>query len=350
MPEGKRHGSQAARMEHAPSRNILLLVVASVAIVVAGASLSLFVTSRPPGNNSPEAGFARDMMVHHAQAVQMAEIVRDRTESEEIRALAKEIALNQRAEIGHMQGWLAAWGLPGTSDEPAMSWMGHPTEGNMPGMATPEELNRLMEAPPDQADTLFLLLMIPHHRGAVPMAEAVLDRTDRSEVRQLAEFMAASQRQEIELMRGMLRGGDVAPVEIALQPTSGSGVSGTATFAATEDGVEVKLEVRNPAQSHAAYLAHVHSGSCAAGDHTHERNTGDLEGHERGSAHGAADEIEHPLSPVEPDERGYGSSTTMLEGITLEQVFSEGPTYVNVHAAGPGKSPQLACANLNEAN
>src|SRR5918997_1013344 len=245
MAETKRYGSKAPRADHNPLRNIAPLVAAFVAVLVAGVSLALYATSRPPGDDSPEAGFARDMMVHHAQAVQMAEIVRDRTENEAIRTLAQQITLSQRGEIGHMQGWLAAWNLQSTGDEAAMSWMGHPIEGTMPGMASPEELNRLMAASPEQADTLFLLLMIPHHKGAIPMIEAVLERTDRPEVRRLAEYMEASQRQEISLMRGMLRQGGMAPVEIPLQSANGLHVSGTAVFDPNECGVEVSLEVRN---------------------------------------------------------------------------------------------------------
>jgi uncharacterized protein (DUF305 family) len=342
MAEDKSYGSKAPHAEHTPRRNILPLMIAFAAVLVAGVSLALIAISRPPGDDSPEAGFARDMMIHHAQAVQMAEIVRDRTENEVIRALAQQITLTQRAEIGHMQGWLAAWGLPSTRDEPAMSWMGHPTEGNMPGMASPEELNRLMEASPGEADTLFLLLMIPHHKGTIPMIKAVLDRTDRPEVRRLVEYMAASQQQEIELMRGMLRQEDMAPVAIPLRTAGGSDLSSTASFEGNERGVKVKLEVRNLAESNAAYLAHIHVGSCGTGDHAHEH--GDKRGHAE-----ADDKIEHPLSPVKPDRRGNRASTTMIQGITLEQLFSEGPTYINVHAAGSGEPSQLACANLSEA-
>jgi uncharacterized protein (DUF305 family) len=157
-----------------------------------------------PADDSAEAGFVRDMMVHHAQAVQMAEIVRDKTESEEIQTMAGDIALTQQAQIGQMQGWLAVWGLPATGSEPAMSWMGHPTEGRMPGMASPEELNELQQASPEEADILFLQLMIPHHEAAIPMAEAVLEETDRPEVERLAGAIAASQQGEIEMMKGLL--------------------------------------------------------------------------------------------------------------------------------------------------
>ena len=179
----------------------------------AGAAAALLIT-QPPGNESAEAGFARDMMVHHAQAVEMAEIVRNKTESNEIRILASDIALTQQAQIGQMQGWLGVWGLPITGTEPAMAWMGHPTEGRMPGMATPEDVNRLRNASPEEADAIFLRLMIPHHQAAVPMAEAILKETDRPEVERLASAIVASQRAEIATMRDMLKDMDEeAPAE-----------------------------------------------------------------------------------------------------------------------------------------
>ena len=192
-----------------------VLVATLLVGVVVGAALALLFFARTPGDvpaalgapgeDSAEAGFARDMIVHHAQAVQMAEIVRGKTESEEIRTLAADIALTQQAQIGQMQGWLQVWDLPPTGTEPAMSWMGHPTEGRMPGMAAPEELDRLQRASPEEADVLFLQLMIPHHEAALPMAEAVLDETDREEVQQLAAAVATSQEAEIRVLQELLQ-------------------------------------------------------------------------------------------------------------------------------------------------
>ena len=218
----------SSRREWFPRVSVLaavLVVGAILASAMAGAALaSLLFSDAPsgdgsaevglgaPAEDSAEAGFARDMMVHNAQAVQMAEIVRDKTESEEIRTMAADIALTQQAQIGQMQGWLAVWGLPATGSEPAMTWMGHPTEGRMPGMASPEELDNLQKASPEEADTLFLQLMIPHHEAATPMSEAVLEETDRPEVERLAGAIAASQRGEIEMMKGLLNQRGV-PVE-----------------------------------------------------------------------------------------------------------------------------------------
>lgn len=191
--------------------SILLSVVAVTA--VAAAFLTYF-PNRTPGDGSDEAGFARDMMIHHAQAVQMAEIVRDKTEDERMRALAGDMAITQQGQIGQMQGWLNVWELPTTGSEPQMAWMGHEMERGerMPGMASPEEIQELAEAPPEEADEIFLQLMIPHHEAAVPMSEAIYD-TNHPEVRQLAEAIAISQESEIRMMEAMLEDMDGEPPE-----------------------------------------------------------------------------------------------------------------------------------------
>ena len=200
-------------------RNGTVLVLAALAIVLvlsstAGAALALLFLDGTPGENSAEAGFARDMMVHHAQAVEMAEISPRRTKNERIRVLATDIVLTQQNQIGQMQGWLAVWGLPATGTEPPMAWMDHPVEeGRMPDMASPEEISRLQKAPPEEADELFLRPMIPHHQAAVPMAEAVLEETDRQEGEQLAIAIVASQQGEIAMMQDLLHERGVAPAE-----------------------------------------------------------------------------------------------------------------------------------------
>ena len=186
------------------NRNVIYAVLLIVAILVAVTFLYLWATSRPPGENSAEAGFARDMMVHHAQAVEMARVVEGKTNDPEMRSLAADMALTQQAQIGQMQGWLDVWGLPPTGTEEPMAWMGHPTDGPMPGMATPQEIERLGELPPDKADEMFLRLMIPHHEAAIPMAQAVMERSDNPVVDAFAEKVVASQRVEVRNMQQML--------------------------------------------------------------------------------------------------------------------------------------------------
>jgi uncharacterized protein (DUF305 family) len=47
--------------------------------------------------------------------------------------------------------------------------------------------------------------MIPHHEAALPMAEAVLEETEREEVQQLAAAVAASQEAEIRVLQELLQ-------------------------------------------------------------------------------------------------------------------------------------------------
>jgi copper transport protein len=194
---------------------VLLTLAAGLVFLsaTAGATVALLLLDRPPAEDSAEARFARDMIIHHSQAVEMAEMVRERTESEEIRTLAADIALTQQGQIGQMQGWLAVWDVPATGSEPPMSWMGHPTEGRMPGMASPEEIEELSQSSAEEADALFLQLMILHHEAALPMTEAILERTDRPEIRQLAEAMYSPQQNEIKVMQDLLLSMGSSPVE-----------------------------------------------------------------------------------------------------------------------------------------
>ena len=191
----------------------LVWVLAAATVVLFALALWLWLSGRPPGDDSAEAGFARDMSTHHAQAVEMAEIVRDKTGNEEVKLLAEDIALTQQGQIGQMQGWLAIWGLRPTGPEPAMAWMGMPTGGIMPGMATPQEVTALADAAPEIADRMFLELLIPHHQAATEMARAALDETNFPAVEELAGAIEASQRSEIEVMQRMLKNMGAPPVE-----------------------------------------------------------------------------------------------------------------------------------------
>ncbi|MWK39051.1 DUF305 domain-containing protein [Actinomadura sp. J1-007] len=198
---------------------IVAVAVLLVAAVLAGRSA---LGSGPPGNESAEAGFARDMSAHHAQAVRMSFIVRDRTRDPATRLLAYDIITTQSAQIGMMTAWLDEWDVPKTDPGGPMRWMaGHPGHGaasasapspapdgdgaRMPGMATREQLAGLERASGRSAEVMFLRLMIAHHRGGVAMAEAVLTRTGHARVRALARTMVTGQRSEIDLMNGMLR-------------------------------------------------------------------------------------------------------------------------------------------------
>jgi uncharacterized protein (DUF305 family) len=151
------------------------------------------------------------MSVHHAQAVDMSELIRTRTDNEDLRRLAIDIELNQQAQLGQMQGWLALWGESPTGPGPRMTWMGMSVDGRMPGMASPDKLDALAAAEGAAADRLFLQLMIDHHAAGVDMAAAAAENATFQPVRHLADAMATAQRSEITTLEDLLAataGGD----------------------------------------------------------------------------------------------------------------------------------------------
>ncbi|MFF8829184.1 DUF305 domain-containing protein [Streptomyces sp. NPDC015131] len=178
-----------------------------------------------PAADSADAGFARDMAVHHQQAVEMSFLVRDRTKDEEVRRLAYDIANTQANQRGMMLGWLDLWGLPKVAPgEEPMSWMGMPSHGPshgsshgsghgpaggdgalMPGMATAAQLDGLRAASGRDAEVRYLKLMTAHHRGGVHMAQGCVDRCRPGVERDLAQGMVDAQESEILLMADLLR-------------------------------------------------------------------------------------------------------------------------------------------------
>jgi uncharacterized protein (DUF305 family) len=194
----------------APSRRFRLLIVIGAMLIFALVALYALTNNNPFAATttvSPEAGFARDMIVHHDQAVELAILLYDRTQKTELHQIALDIILSQQNQIGQMQGWLYLWNLPTTGTDLPMAWMNEPVQqGLMPGMATDEQIASLRAATGVDAERLFLQLMIPHHQSALHMAQAILDRTSIPAVQNLARSMYNSQSQEITLMQSILDG------------------------------------------------------------------------------------------------------------------------------------------------
>lgn len=175
-------------------------------------------TPETPSTASADAGFARDMQVHHAQAVEMAMTIYRTTDDDQLRTMAYDIATGQAAQSGQLYEWLAQWGLPQAGGEP-MAWMenpgGHAGHGASAtpktdaevraemGMASEAELSALRSATGNAADCLFLSLMIRHHEGAIHMVDAVVELGTQQRVRDVASAMKETQTAEVDAMRSM---------------------------------------------------------------------------------------------------------------------------------------------------
>lgn len=147
--------------------------------------------------------FMQGMISHHAQALEMTELLRTRSERDVMHQLADRIEISQEDEIRMMQEWLRERG------ERVTDVNAHHAPGAklMPGMLTPEEMSQLEQARGIEFDRLFLELMIKHHQGALTMVENLLAQRGAAQDSQLFAFtsdITADQSAEIDRMDAML--------------------------------------------------------------------------------------------------------------------------------------------------
>jgi uncharacterized protein (DUF305 family) len=135
--------------------------------------------------------FLAAMIEHHEGAVEMAEIALERAEHAELRQMARAIIDAQEAEIEQMDSWMN-------------HWFGHGGHGADHGVSHADmgmeiDMDEFRRAEP--FDEAFIDAMIVHHEGAIEMAEAILNSTERDELKEMAREIIEVQRAEIEQMR-----------------------------------------------------------------------------------------------------------------------------------------------------
>lgn len=143
--------------------------------------------------NTADVAYARMMIRHHAQALEMTRLAPDHAGSQDVKRLAERISAAQGPEIDAMKGWLTTHGKSLTAED-------HDHRA-MPGMATEAQLARLREARGAAFDDLFLRLMITHHEGAVTMATDVKAQGNNIQIEEMADDVVAQQTSEITRMR-----------------------------------------------------------------------------------------------------------------------------------------------------
>lgn len=146
--------------------------------------------------------FMQDMIMHHQQAVDMAVLVKERTNRAELVTIAGRIESSQADEIAFMRGWLAERDEP--LEMPGMKGHAHHT---MAGMASPQQMKALAAAKGVEFDRQFLTLMIAHHEGALTMVKDLLKSPGSAADPVLFQFIADienEQKGEIDRMDTLL--------------------------------------------------------------------------------------------------------------------------------------------------
>ncbi|MCY0926183.1 DUF305 domain-containing protein [Streptomyces sp. H27-H1] len=150
-------------------------------------------------HNAADVAFAKGMIPHHRQAVEMADLAPTRAESAEVKKLADEIKKAQDPEIKTLSGWLTSWG----EQVPAEGATDHSAHG-MAGMMTAEEMDKLKNSSGKAFDTAFMEMMIKHHEGALAMAKTEKAEGAFPDAKTMADAIITSQTAEIARMNDLL--------------------------------------------------------------------------------------------------------------------------------------------------
>ncbi len=183
--------------------------------------------------SADDVKFMQDMILHHAQAVEMSALVQQRTNNAQVREIAARIDSSQADEIEFMQDWLrergeaapdasaghaamdhSAHASMDPSAHGAHGGMDHSAHAGMPGMATPEQMAALAAATGPDFDRQFLTLMIAHHEGAIQMVSDLFARPGSANDPILFRFandVTNEQQAEIGRMTRLIREGGQDP-------------------------------------------------------------------------------------------------------------------------------------------
>lgn len=154
-----------------------------------------------PADTDYDLRFIDAMMLHHQGAVDMAKEVLNKSQRPEMKKLAEDIITAQNREINQMKQWRKTW-YPKASSTPMAH---HPQMGHMMPMSQEMMQSMMMSmdlgAANAEFDKRFINAMIPHHEGALVMAQDALSKSKRPEIKKLSQDIVTSQQKEIDQMK-----------------------------------------------------------------------------------------------------------------------------------------------------
>ncbi|MEO1306017.1 MAG: DUF305 domain-containing protein, partial [Pseudomonadota bacterium] len=299
--------------------------------------------------------FMQDMIPHHAQAVEMAALIADRTNSSDIVDIGGRIDSSQADEIEFMQDWLTSRGeeLPGDHDH--HTHMSH----EMMGMATAEQMSQLAASEGVAFDELFLTLMIRHHEGAVSMVQDLLMQPGSAYDPVLFEFVndiTNDQTSEIERMTELLGGlsGDPRAGLSAGFRDAGEAISNLTLLASLPkpagffdpENPSGLPPVVPPKEEEAEEGAETEASDMAEMDHSDHAGH---EGHEGDEETAEADDAEPDREDDEQsnEDTQWGSRSPLLSFSNTDMAFSDDKLIVgnyhgfNIYTLSEDAAPEL---------
>lgn len=142
--------------------------------------------SKGQGNKNYTLHFLDELTMHHKDGMDMAQMAGERAAHPELQEAAKKMAEDQQREINEMQSWRKAW-YPDAKEY----------KSRAPGM----NMEKMKSLQGNEFDLAFLDSMLIHHPGAIYLGIEAMSRSNRNEVKKMAEHMTKMQKQELEQLR-----------------------------------------------------------------------------------------------------------------------------------------------------
>jgi uncharacterized protein (DUF305 family) len=145
-----------------------------------------------------DRAFIDAMVPHHESAIEMARAAKEAGLSQpDLVKVADDILATQQHEIDQMKEWRGEWFGSSTIDPDGGEGIG--LSRTEMGMDMEHDVGMLRDS--TDIDTDFAEMMIPHHQGAITMAELAKERAEHDELKELADAIIEAQKREIDVMR-----------------------------------------------------------------------------------------------------------------------------------------------------
>ncbi|MBW4633048.1 MAG: DUF305 domain-containing protein [Iphinoe sp. HA4291-MV1] len=154
-----------------------------------------------PADANYDLRFIDAMIPHHQGATQMAKEAQQKSKRPEIKKLAGEIIKAQNKEIAELKQWRTAWYPKAPSTATAWNAQQNQTIAMSPEQSKAMRMDKDLGAADAEFDLRFINAMIPHHEGAITMAQDALSKSKRPEIKKLAQNIITSQQKEIDQMK-----------------------------------------------------------------------------------------------------------------------------------------------------
>lgn len=174
------------------------------ATAIAAAGTMLDGISQAIEEPNPDVGFIRSMMAHHEGAIALAQIELRYGSDEVLRKLAQDIIVMRSNELRWMSRWLENHTdlLKPASSQPTPTPLQHEPQYTDGLKEMYEQMLTGINHP--DPDIAFASSLIPHHKGAMAMAQVEFKYGNDDKARAFADSVITSQQSEIALLKDYL--------------------------------------------------------------------------------------------------------------------------------------------------